>query len=424
MAVKLFARLASLPFSQTSVSLNGIRLASKIRSPVQSVSSFNLEEATNRLVIRWKDEVSGTDAFPLVWLRDNCQCPLCFASSSQSRAINLGNFKLDQKPKNTELVGDSVEVVWDDDHKSLYSLKWLKERSFSKAAQKAWLESNRPLYQTWDSEFFKNIPVRDFNDVMVNDEVTLQWLLQLENYGLCILENVPSHLGNVRKVIERVGFIKKTHYGEDFSVASKSNASNIAYTRTFLQLHTDLPYYEYMPGVNFLHCHIQYQGEGGDSLWTDGFHIAELLKKHDPAAFKILSETDVSWSDIGRENGYDFDQVLQAPVISLSKSGNIQRINFSQPQRNSHMPVPIEQVEDWYRALKTFHNLAQAPENLITHKLQPSQMVTFNNQRILHGRTAFGNDTKGERHVEGAYLDWDEVRSRIRVLKKKLANST
>ena len=34
------------------------------------------------------------------------------------------------------------------------------------------------------------------------------------------------------------------------------------------------------------------------------------------------------------------------------------------------MPVPIEQVEDWYRALKTFHNLAQAPENLVQFKLQ------------------------------------------------------
>lgn len=50
-------------------------------------------------------------------------------------------------------------------------------------------------------------------------------------------------------------------------------------------------------------------------------------------------------------------------------------------------------------------------------------MVTFNNQRILHGRTAFGNDSEGERHVEGGYLDWDEVRSRIRVLKNKLAKS-
>ena len=41
----------------------------------------------------------------------------------------------------------------------------------------------------------------------------------------------------------------KTIYREDFSVASKANASNFAYTRSFLQLHTDLPYYEYMPGV-------------------------------------------------------------------------------------------------------------------------------------------------------------------------------
>ena len=27
---------------------------------------------------------------------------------------------------------------------------------------------------------------------------------------------------------------------------------------------------------------------------------------------------------------------------------------------------------------------------------------------------------KGERHVQGAYLDWDEARSKIRVLKTKM----
>lgn len=111
------------------------------------------------------------------------------------------------------MTGDNIEVIWDDEHKSLYSLKWLKERSFHKSAQTAWLQSNRPPYQTWDSESFKNIPVRDFKDVMVDDEMTLEWLLQLENFGVCLLENVPQHLGNVRKLIERVGFIKKTHYG-------------------------------------------------------------------------------------------------------------------------------------------------------------------------------------------------------------------
>jgi gamma-butyrobetaine dioxygenase len=44
-------------------------------------------------------------------------------------------------------------------------------------------------------------------------------------------------------------------------------------------------------------------------------------------------------------------------------------------------------------------------------------MVTFDNLRILHGRTAFGEHLQGERHVQGAYVDWDEARSRIRVLK-------
>lgn len=48
------------------------------------------------------------------------------------------------------------------------------------------------------------------------------------------------------------------------------------------------------------------------------------------------------------------------------------------------------------------------------------QMITFDNLRVLHGRTGFGQGLKGERHVQGAYLDWDEARSRIRVLKAKL----
>ncbi len=47
-------------------------------------------------------------------------------------------------------------------------------------------------------------------------------------------------------------------------------------------------------------------------------------------------------------------------------------------------------------------------------------MVTFNNLRVLHGRTGFNTKVGGERLVQGAYLDWDEIRSKIRVLKAKL----
>lgn len=38
---------------------------------------------------------------------------------------------------------------------------------------------------------------------------------------------------------------------ETFKVEVNSDATNLAYRSTYLQLHTDLPYYEYAPGVNF-----------------------------------------------------------------------------------------------------------------------------------------------------------------------------
>ena len=71
----------------------------------------------------------------------------------------------------------------------------------------------------------------------------------LEVTGVCLLENVPDQLGQVRVLADRVGFIKRTHYGEEFSVRAKADAANVAYTSGYLQLHTDLPYYEYKPGV-------------------------------------------------------------------------------------------------------------------------------------------------------------------------------
>ena len=44
----------------------------------------------------------------------------------------------------------------------------------------------------------------------------------------------------------------------------------------------------------------------------------------------------------------------------------------------------------------------------------------FDNQRVLHGRTGYRMEGGGQRHLEGGYVDWDELRSKINVLKRKL----
>ena len=46
--------------------------------------------------------------------------------------------------------------------------------------------------------------------------------------------------------------------------------------------------------------------------------------------------------------------------------------------------------------------------------------MVFDNQRVLHGRTSYKMEEGGVRHLEGGYVDWDELRSKINVLKRSM----
>ena len=57
--------------------------------------SVGINENSKCLVIQWQNNL--TDEYPLVWLRDNCQCSSCFDQASQSRTINFSHFEVNQK---------------------------------------------------------------------------------------------------------------------------------------------------------------------------------------------------------------------------------------------------------------------------------------------------------------------------------------
>ena len=50
-------------------------------------------------------------------------------------------------------------------------------------------------------------------------------------------------------------------------------------------------------------------------------------------------------------------------------------------------------------------------------------MVTVKNHRVLHGRSELTGGVSG-RHLQCGYMDWDEIRSTIRVTRNKLAATT
>ena len=55
--------------------------------------------------------------------------------------------------------------------------------------------------------------------------------------------------------------------------------------------------------------------------------------------------------------------------------------------------------------------------------LYTGDMLCFNNRRTLHGRERFTVTATSSRHLEGSYLERDEVNSKIRVLKEKLGSN-
>lgn len=118
-----------------------------------------------------------------------------------------------------------------------------------------------------------------------------------------------------RRLADRVGFIRRTHYGEEFIVRAKEDTSNVAYLSTPLQMHTDLPYYEYKPGVNLLHCLVQTQSSGAFNLLTDGFWVANEMRQQHPEMFETLTRTLVNWWDLGKEDGNRFHSIYRSTVI-------------------------------------------------------------------------------------------------------------
>ena len=133
--------------------------------------------------------------------------------------------------------------------------------------------------------------------------------------GIALIKNAPESELETRKVIDRVGFIKRTNYGEEFILKTRSDATNYSYVGAALQMHTDLPFYEYKPGTNLLHCLVQSTSGGGQNTITDGFFVANYMKENFPGHFKVLTKTLVNWRDNGKEGGSDYDKILRAPVI-------------------------------------------------------------------------------------------------------------
>lgn len=392
--------------------------------PIQRFSKIvtNIKENKPGTLLNWSENYlylnknNSSYTFPIVWLRDNCQCDQCFHVESKSRIIDWKNFDVNVKPIAIDLGNDNVQIKWNDQHSSIFDIKWLCERSFNQNDKEIYTNNVYGLKKTeWNKngfdKVFKNFK---YDDIMNKNSIFKEWLECMIIYGIALVKEVPASPESCRNLANKVEFIKRTHYGEEFTVKAKPGTTNVAYLSSNLQLHTDLPYYEYKPGVNLLHCVTQSESEGGENLLCDGLHVTNKLKNTMHNCYELLKTTEVQWEDIGEENGNKFHSIYRAPVICENANGDVIRINYSTPQRGSHFNVPIEKVKPWYESLKVFVNMIH--KESAKYKMSQGEILCFDNRRLLHGRTEYIDTAENIRHVIGVYLDWDYIYSRWRVL--------
>lgn len=341
-----------------------------------------------------------------LWLRERCQDAASMDRITQQRLGDPSDLPLDLKVAAVSaLGGGQLTVRFSDGHEAQFSEgDLLREASLPPG------QHDVPPVRMWDASLRELPKVRWSADP---DKPELaRWLQQFLIYGFIILQGVPSERGQVLKVGAQFGFARETNFGSLFDVRSTLAASDLAYTSVHLDPHTDNPYRSPVPGIQLLHCLIN-ETTGGLSTLVDGFAVAEALRREDPAAFRILSETPVRF----RYQDPSTELTASAPPIELDVTGAVRTIHFS-PRLDFVPLMPPERLSDYYRARRAFDHRLRGDEFQIEFLLQSGDLVMFDNCRLLHGRTRF-NPAEGLRHLQGCYIDIDGPRSLYRVLRRQ-----
>ena len=373
-------------------------MAVKISKVLKNGSGLNVE---------WTDGKKSN--FNFMWLRDNC--PLDMDEDTRERTFNILEVSENIHPKNYKINLDGkLEIEWSEGHHtSFYDPKWLRKNCYTLK------EKYVSPYKLWDSKLNSNLESISigYENIMQSDEALIQWLNLIHEKGFSIVKNSPTEKKSALPLLNRISHIRETFFNTPFEVISIPKPNNLAYTSKRLVNHMDLPYYELPPGYQFLHCLVN-NAEGGMSRAVDGFFVADYLRNNDPETFKTLTRVPAVF--VNRDYTQDKKRLYHAQEITLNKDGDYNDIRFSVPTMGI-MDCSPEDMDKFYKAHHKFGKLLHDKRFMVEFKLKEGDIFCFNNRRVLHGRTEYDPNT-GHRHLQGYYLDRDEIISRLHYLKK------
>jgi gamma-butyrobetaine dioxygenase len=334
-----------------------------------------------------------------LWLRNRSQEPGQIEATNRQRLFTPVDLPADLRVTTCELGAEALMVSFSDGHTARLELAGIEIALGWRAdpeeppAPEPWTTPIEPFpYVDWDGIGW-SAAEQDARRVV-------EFLRAFYRFGYVVLRNTPVEEGTVRRICDRLGYISGNNFGWTFDVRAEPRPTDLAYTAIELLAHTDQPYRRPVPGIQLLHC-LRNESPGGDSTLVDGLAAAEALAAVDREAHVALVDTDVEYR-------YDMvtDTVVgRGPVLEYDRSGRFRQIRLN-TKIDAPLPRPEHDLDGFYRGRRWLTEWLNDPAHQVTFRLEPGDVMFMDNLRVLHGRTAF-DSSKGERHLQGAYIDHD-----------------
>jgi gamma-butyrobetaine dioxygenase len=360
------------------------------------------------LNVEWADGTASQ--FASLWLRDNLREDR--DPHSGQRLIDIADLPEDPKIRSAVARDGAVNIEWESESRAAaFELEWLRAYAANGSGgrpgftPKLWLEGAR-------LDAARDFAWTSFADAQGNRSLRARWLTRLLQDGIAFMSGVPSTDVGILEAAVLAGRVSETNYGRVYDVRSVPQPENLAYSDLGLGLHTDNPYREPVPGFQVLHALVA-SPDGGESLFGDGFAIAQHLRATSPEAFAVLTQTPVPFLYRSK----DAELYAERPLIQLSCSGNVTAVHYNN-RSIAPLRLAAREAARWYAAYRSMAVLLRNSRFHLQFRLRDGDLVVFDNQRTLHGRTAFSS-ARHPRHLRGCYLTRDSVYSEAALLRRE-----
>lgn len=225
-------------------------------------------------------------------------------------------------------------------------------------------------------------------------------------YGFCYVDGCPVSPEKTQELLERIAFIRVTHYGTNafyderlcltfiggfYDFTADLTMKDTAYTTLALPAHTDTTYFTDPAGLQAFHLLSHGEGTGGKSLLVDGFLAAKTLEEHSPAAYEILRGMPIMWHASGNE-GITITPAKKFPVLNIYEDPEDRHMKLMQVRWNNDDRGVVQLKETkgmtadhWYNAASQWNKLLNRPDRQYWAQLEPGRpLSTFQLLKSLY----------------------------------------